>query len=61
MAKIKIEVVGAYVDGHAPGSVIEVEEKSAKQLERVGYAKVVKEAPKAAPKPTPKAAPKKAK
>lgn len=52
MAKVKVEVTGAYVDGSAPGSVIEVEEKSAKYLEKVGYAKVIKE-------PQPKSAPKK--
>ena len=41
MAKPKIEVVGAYVDGHGPGSIIEVEENSAKYLVEIGYAKPV--------------------
>jgi hypothetical protein len=41
MAKSKIEVVGAYVDGHGPGSIIEVEENSAKYLVEIGYAKPV--------------------
>lgn len=42
MAKSKIEVVGAYVDGHGPGSIIEVEENSAKYLVEIGYANPVK-------------------
>jgi hypothetical protein len=42
VAKSKIEVVGAYVDGHGPGSIIEVEENSAKYLVEIGYAKLVK-------------------
>jgi hypothetical protein len=42
VAKSKIEVVGAYVDGHGPGSIIEVEENSAKYLVEIGYAKPVK-------------------
>jgi hypothetical protein len=41
MAKSKIEVVGAYVDGHGPGSIIEVEENSARYLVEIGYAKPV--------------------
>lgn len=52
MAKVKIKVTGAYVDGHAPGSEISVEEKSAKYLESVGYAEIVKEQVKATPKKT---------
>lgn len=50
MAKVKIEVVGAYIDGHAPGSKIDVEEKSANHLERIGYAKIVKGEPKPSPR-----------
>jgi hypothetical protein len=50
MAKVKIEAVGAYIDGHAPGSEIEVEEDSAKYLESIGYAKVLGTAKKSAPK-----------
>lgn len=57
MAKVNVRVVGAYVDGNAPGTQINVEEKSAKYLEKIGYAKIVKEAPKPAPKK--KAAPRK--
>jgi hypothetical protein len=41
--KIKVEVVGAYVDGHGPGSIISVDEKSAKYLESIGYAKIQKD------------------
>ena len=46
MAKLKVEVTGAYVDGHKPGSTIEIEKKSAEYLESLGYVKKVKEAPK---------------
>lgn len=49
MAKVKIEVTGAYIDGNAPGTQIDVEEKSAIHLEKIGYAKIVKETPKKAP------------
>lgn len=51
MAKVTIEVVGAVVDGHGPGEKVSVDEKSAAYLERIGYAKVVKEEPKKAPQP----------
>lgn len=48
MAKVKVEVTGAYVDGSAPGSTIEIDKKSAKHLEAIGYVRKVTE--KAAPK-----------
>ncbi|MBM7600431.1 hypothetical protein JOC34_002822 [Virgibacillus halotolerans] len=46
MAKIKVEVTGAIVDGHAPGSTISVEGKSAEYLEGIGYVRIL-------PKPKP--------
>ena len=46
MANVKVEVTGAYVDGHKPGSTIEITKKSADYLESLGYVKKVKEAPK---------------
>lgn len=42
MAKIKVEVLGAYVDGNAPGSTIEIDERSAKHFESIGYVRVIK-------------------
>lgn len=38
----KVKVIGAYVNGHGPGSLIDVDEKSAKYLERVGYGEIKK-------------------
>lgn len=40
MAKINVEVVGAYVDGKAPGSTLSIEEKSANHLKSLGYVKI---------------------
>lgn len=57
MAKVKVKVAGAYVDGNAPGSVISIEEKSAAHLESIGY--VEKVAVEKKPEPKPKAKPKK--
>lgn len=58
--KVKVEVIGAEVDGNPVGSMIEIAEKSANSLEKRGYVKYVADvAPKkAAPKKT-KPAPKK--
>jgi hypothetical protein len=47
MAKIKVEVLGAYVDGQGPGSIVSVDEKSAMQLKSIGYVKIVEEPKKA--------------
>ena len=65
---VKVKVIGAYVDGHGPGSIVEVDEKTADYLERIGYGKIQveaeakAEAPKESPKKSkPKAKPKKAK
>lgn len=44
MAKVKIEVLGAVIDGKHRGEQLEVEEKSAKHLINIGYAKEVKPA-----------------
>lgn len=62
MAKTKVKVIGAYVDGSAPGTVISVEEKSANHLVKIGYAEKVAEdpKPKSKAKSKPKQAPKKA-
>lgn len=63
MAKFKVEVVGAYVDGHGPGSIVSVDEKSAKYLESIGYGKIIEDVEKpkeaqAEPKAETKAKPK---
>ncbi|MEK3887259.1 hypothetical protein [Bacillus sp. FSL K6-3431] len=49
MAKVKVEVTGAVVDGNAPGSTIEIDASSAKALEANGYVRILKEKPKPAP------------
>lgn len=61
MAKAKIEVLGAVIDGHTKGSTLEVEEKSADYLEKIGYARKLKAAEKPKEKAKPKSAPKKKK
>lgn len=57
MAKVKVEVIGAYVDEHGPGSIVSVDEKMADYLERIGYGKKieveVEKSPKAEPKERP--------
>lgn len=40
MAKVKVKVLNAVVDGHAEGAVISVDEKSAKHLESIGYVEI---------------------
>ncbi|MEE6134624.1 MULTISPECIES: hypothetical protein [Bacillaceae] len=39
MAKVKVEILSATVDGKSKGEVISVEEKSAAYLESIGYVK----------------------
>jgi hypothetical protein len=47
VAKVRIEVLDAVIDGKKKGEQLEVEEKDAKHLIAIGYAKEVKvEAPK---------------
>lgn len=46
MAKKKVKVLNAHVDGKGPGSVIEVDGKTADMLVKNGYAEHVKEAKK---------------
>ena len=41
MAKVKVEVLDAVVDGYTKGEQIEVEAKSAEALEKIGYVKKV--------------------
>jgi hypothetical protein len=65
LSKVKVRVIGAYVDGYAPGNDIELDEKSAAHLEKIGYVKRV-EAKKQEPKkqvaePESKSKPKKSK
>ncbi|MEK4178561.1 hypothetical protein NSQ61_03045 [Aeribacillus sp. FSL K6-1121] len=36
-----VEVVGAVVDGNQPGSKIEIDERSAKHLEKIGYVRIL--------------------
>ena len=56
--KVKVEVLGAVVDGHSSGSTIEIDEHSAKALEDRGYVRILVEVQK--PKPVKKeSAPKK--
>lgn len=43
MAKKKVKVLDAIVDGHEKDAVIEVDEKSAEMLVRNGYVKYVDE------------------
>lgn len=43
MAKKKVKVLNAIVDGKGKGSVVEVDAKSAEMLIRNGYAEEVKE------------------
>lgn len=43
MAKVKVKVTGAFVDGNAPDSTVSIEEDSAKYLESIGYVEVQKE------------------
>lgn len=52
MTKVKIEVLNAIIDGKKHGEQLEVDEKSAKYLIGIGYAKEV-EAAKPTPKPKP--------
>lgn len=42
----KVEIVGAFINGNAPGTTVEVSDKEAAHLESIGYAHVVKETPK---------------
>lgn len=49
MAKIKVEVLGAVVDGNASGSTIEIDARSAKSLEANGYVRILEDKPKSAP------------
>lgn len=54
MAKVKVEVLDAFVDGKGKGEQISVEEKSADHLEKIGYVKRIAEGK---PKTTPKKQP----
>jgi hypothetical protein len=57
MSKAKVKVVGAYVDGHGPGSIISVDGEVANYLEKLGYGEIQKdvEKPKEEAKTEPKA------
>lgn len=56
MAKVKIEVLNAVIDGHKHGEQLEVSEKDAEKFIAIGYAKKVAEKPAEAPaKPKAKA------
>lgn len=43
MAKVKVEVLGAVVDGAQSGDTIEIDVRSAEQLASIGYVKILKE------------------
>lgn len=49
MAKVKVEVLDAVVNGKPSGSQIEVEKASADYLQSIGYVRIIEEA-----KPVPK-------
>jgi hypothetical protein len=53
MAKVNIEVLDAVIDGSVKGEQLEVDEKSAKHLVEIGYAKRV-EVKQAEPEAKPK-------
>lgn len=52
MAKVKVEVLKAEVDGKKQGEQLTVDEKSAEYLAKIKYVKIVQEAPKPTPKKT---------
>lgn len=69
MAKVTVEVLDAVVDGKRKGEKVEIDERSAKAFESLGYVKILpkpikkdedkpKETPKAKAKPKKKATPK---
>lgn len=41
MAKVKVETIGAIIDGHPIGSQIELEERTAKRLEALEYVRII--------------------
>jgi len=41
MAKVLVETIGAIVDGRPIGSKIEIDERSAKHLEKIGYVRIL--------------------
>lgn len=41
MAKVKVEVLNAVVDGKGRGEQISIEEKTAEHLESIGYVKIL--------------------
>lgn len=41
MAKVKVKVLNATVDGKGPGETISIDEKSADYLESIGYVEKV--------------------
>jgi hypothetical protein len=43
MSKVKVKVVGAFVDGHGPGSIISVDGEVANYLEKLGYGEIQKD------------------
>lgn len=57
MAKLKVEVLDAIVDGKQKGEQLEIDQKAAEHLAGIGYVKILKTVPAAEPK---KAAEKKA-
>lgn len=42
MAKVKVEVLDAVVDGKTKGAQLEIEKKSADHLSKIGYVKQTK-------------------
>jgi len=67
MAKVTVKSVGAIIDGRPIGSSFELDERTAKRLESLGYVKItgkvtepkkVSAKPKGQPKKSPKTKPK---
>jgi hypothetical protein len=41
LSKVTVKVLGAYVDGHGPGSEVSIDERTAEHLVKIGYVKRV--------------------
>lgn len=57
--KVRVEVLGAVVDGNASGSTLEIEERSAKAMAARGYVEILGEVKKEQPAVKKESAPKK--
>lgn len=55
MANVKVRVLGASIDGHAEGSTISIDERSAKHLASIGYVEILPQEKPAKQESAPKA------